>query len=218
MKINLIDKNIIDLRFDSLKEQSLTLFRISEYYESPYDNIRGEYFSTEQFLEYYVDENGILDYFNGWSAFNIPGYSINEFFNHFIDITKREKDIRNIVKNFNEDYYLISSIEGNEEDFNHELCHAKYYLNKVYQQEVKQIIDNFPVEIYNQFLCSLTSMGYQNSKKIIVDEINAYLSTSKKKYIKEEFISDYDSIKSYRKELKKKFNKIKKSININTLI
>ena len=155
-KVEVIDGNIIHLSFRSRKDQSLSMFRISEFYESPHMPRRGEYFSVEQFLELYTTDKGHLNYFNYWDGFNIPGDVINEFYMHFNkDLLKREARLQDLiwdsVNTFN-DYYVISTVGKSKELFNHELSHAKYYLNESYKNEVNEYINTLPKDIINNII------------------------------------------------------------------
>lgn len=219
-KLDIIDENIVSLTFDTLKSQSLTLFRLSEFYESPFNSIRGKPFDVDIFLEQYMDDKGNISYFSFWDAYNIPGYSINQFGKLFqYMLTTREEELLHCLKkNINQDkpYYLISAIKGKKSDFMHELCHAKYYLNYEYKHKVLDVISQIPLYLYDEFKASLIDTGYSSDDTIIMDEINAYLSTSSKKFIRKNFVDD-EEILYYQKILKLLFDEEKKSIRINTI-
>ena len=193
---------------------------MSEFYESPYDQIRNQQFSIEDFLYTYMSEKGKINYFSYWDAYNIPGETVDSFIKTFeFQLTIAEKELLKIIFSYinsNEPYYLISALNGKKSDFEHELCHAKYKLDPVYKKKVRSIVEKIPKRLFKQFKNNLIEFGYANDDEIIVDEINAYLSTSSKKYIKNNFVFD-DKILKYREMLSKEFKKIKKSININTI-
>jgi len=193
---------------------------MSEFYESPYDQIRNQQFSIEDFLYTYMSEKGKINYFSYWDAYNIPGETVDSFIKTFeFQLTRAEKELLKIIFSYinsNEPYYLISALNGKKSDFEHELCHAKYKLDPVYKKKVRSIVEKIPKRLFKQFKNNLIEFGYANDDEIIVDEINAYLSTSSKKYIKNNFVFD-DKILKYREMLSKEFKKIKKSININTI-
>jgi len=193
---------------------------MSEFYESPYPEIRNQLFSIEDFLHFYMNDKGEIDYFSFWDAYNIPGESITSFVINFeFQMTKSEvKLLTEVLSHINDDqpYYLISALKNKVEDFEHELSHAKYKLDTTYKEKVDSIIEKIPKKLYNEFKSNLIKIGYADDDVIIVDEINAYLSTSPKKYIKCNFVSD-DGIFKYRKKLKKLFKDIKKDIQINTI-
>ena len=219
-QLDIIDSNIASLTFNTFRDQSISLFRMSEFYESPYDQIRNQQFSIEDFLYTYMSEKGKINYFSYWDAYNIPGETVDSFIKTFeFQLTIAEKELLKIIFSYinsNEPYYLISALNGKKSDFEHELCHAKYKLDPVYKKKVRSIVEKIPKRLFKQFKNNLIEFGYANDDEIIVDEINAYLSTSSKKYIKNNFVFD-DKILKYREMLSKEFKKIKKSININTI-
>ena len=74
-------KGIIHLRFPSQSEMTHSMFRLSEYFESPFNTIREHYFSVKQFYSSYV--NVYEEYFNYFEGFNIPLESILSFADKF---------------------------------------------------------------------------------------------------------------------------------------
>jgi hypothetical protein len=211
-EIKVIDKNIVSLTFENFRDQSISLFRLSEFYESPYEEIRNQRTGIDDFLYFYMTQKGKINYFSYWDAFNIPGYSIVSFIDHFrFDLTRTEKTLFSEIIDLvdeNEPFYLISALKGRKSDFEHEFCHAKYFLDEKYRTKVQEIIDSIPKKLYNKFKDNLVKCGYSNDEQIIVDEINAYLSTSSRKYIRNNFVYD-DDIEKYQKKLKKLFKKMK---------
>lgn len=209
----MIDKNIVSLTFDNFRDQSICLFRLSEFYESPHEDIRNQRTGIDDFLYYYMTEKGKINYFSYWDAFNIPGYSVISFIDHFrFDLTRTEKKLFEQILELvdeNEPFYLISALKGRKSDFEHEFCHAKYFLDEKYKIEVLNIINKMPLYVYDEFKASLIKMGYSSDDEIIIDEINAYLATSGKKYIKKNFVSDYNEIEKFQKKIKKLFRKNK---------
>lgn len=221
VKVNLIDDNIVHLSFPTSKEQALSLFRISEHYESPHSDIKGKYFSIELFLDTYMTDKGHLKYFNYWDGFNVPGCSINKFYSSFHEMTRRELQLKGIIESCvirNNPYYLISTVNNNKILFNHEFSHAKYYLDDQYRESVNECIDQIPKDILTSIKNSLIAMGYCDDHDILYDEINAYFSTSNKTTIKSYFDIEYSELEPYILNLKKKFKAMKKLININTII
>jgi len=182
MKVKIYNNNIISLTFKSQKELTLTLCRAQEYYECNSNKLRGKVFTFEEFIDHYTDVNGYLTYFSYWSGFNLPGYVLEEFFNQFT-LTKREEKIREITENFkNKQYYLIASKNSDYETLRHELIHAHYYLNPVYRQEANVLVKHMRSELRKDLSTKLKKLGYTQS--VLIDEINAYMSTSGTKYLR----------------------------------
>ena len=56
------------LRFETQYEVTSTFLRVQEHYESP--QFHGRIFTLEQYMDWYVAENGAFTYFQDWSGFN----------------------------------------------------------------------------------------------------------------------------------------------------
>ena len=182
-KYNIINGNIFHAEYDTQKEIAMTFFRMAEYYESPHKSIFRKVFTFEQFLDCYVDDDGFFPYLEAWPAFNIPGKYVEEFFEKFgytYDITERERRLYWLIKqNMGyTDYYVISNLKHNTEDYEHELCHALYYTNPEYKAKVNELIKQMPIADTAMLSQILIEMEYPDNDEIMMDELNAYLSTN----------------------------------------
>jgi len=190
MKLKVIKNNILYITFQSQKDLTLTLCRPQEYYECNSTKLRGAVFTFEELIDHYIDDMGYLTYFSYWSGFNIPSNILEEFFKHF-ELSPREKKLRDVTKPFkNKSYYLIATKKGDENTLEHELVHAHYYLNPVYRQEANVLVKHMRPELRKCLTKVLKEMGYNST--VMVDEINAYMSTSDTKYLREELELDID--------------------------
>ncbi|MEK7106247.1 MAG: ABC transporter ATP-binding protein, partial [Patescibacteria group bacterium] len=54
-----------------------TFLRFQEHYESP--KFRGQFFSLEEFMDWYAEEYGNFTYYKDWTGFNIPSYILKSF-------------------------------------------------------------------------------------------------------------------------------------------
>jgi hypothetical protein len=201
--------NVLFFEFESHKEMLMTMFRIQEYYESPFDKIRNNYFTVEQFIDAYMEEDGELDYFAKWGGFNVPSHIVKDFFFNFrFDLTDREKILKKgIEENLSskDSFYIIAALKGQATCMQHELAHALYYLDKDFKDKALELVLSMPPETRNQMHTVLGGMGY--TPEVFDDEIQAYLSTSDKKYLKEQFKINSDDIKSTTDSLKKLLKK-----------
>lgn len=189
-KIKVLSKNnnILHLEFPTRKEITMTMGRPQEFYESGHKHLRNKVFTQEVFLDTFTNDDGDVNYFNSWSGFNVPGNKMEEFFTHFDDWTKREFLLRRAISdNINpyKDYYVIATIAGDTPTIDHELVHAHYYLNKDYQRAVKKLIKQLDPVICDSITKTLKEMGYAG--QVVTDEINAYITTSSKTYMKKRF-------------------------------
>jgi len=183
MKLKLIRDNILYLTFPTQKELTLTLCRPQEFYECNDSRFRGTVFTFEQFIDHYLDDLGYLTYFSYWSGFNLPSNILEEFFYKF-KLSDREQLLRDITKPFkSKPYYLIATKKGDKDTLDHELVHAHYYLNAVYRQEVNVLVRHMRPELKKQLSKKLKELGYNST--VLIDEINAYMSTSSAKYLSE---------------------------------
>jgi hypothetical protein len=191
------------------------MFRVQEYYESNNKKIHNKIFTTEDFIEEYTDSGGNLDYFSFWEGFNVPGNIINNFFKSF-ELTKREIVFKKTIEKFldrKKDYYVIAT-DGDNTTLKHELAHALYYLNEEYREKVKEIIENIPASEHKKLINNLNKLQYNDS--VHTDEIQAYLATSKKSELVDDFELDYDKMKKYISSIRKLFKGYLDKQNENT--
>ncbi len=162
----------------------MTLSRPQEFYESDNIKLRNRIFTYEQFIDQHTHKDGCFDYFTYWGGFNLPCHVLEDFFDTF-ELTMRESKVREVTKKFKrKPYYLIGTIAGDDETLKHELIHAHYYLNPVYKQQVDVLVRSMRKDLKTQLTFALKNMGYANH--VITDEINAYMASSKLKYLKNE--------------------------------
>ena len=156
--------------------------RPQEFYESPYPEIRGHYFTLDQFkARYAADNGGMFTYFDDWHGFNIPGHVMIEFFETFSrDLSMPEQALREFTRGL-DPFYLIGSHEGNDEEdsLEHELAHATYYLNDWYRANARKLVENFRTSMPADSAALVTQLkawGYGDTT--LTDELNAYMATT----------------------------------------
>ena len=163
-----------------------TFMRPQEYYESPYQNIRGHVFTTEEYEDTYAAHTGAFTYYQDWSGFNIPAETVLSFFENFKLLTRKEQMLKHLLQPMFEDQhrsYLIGIIDGDTRTYDHELAHALYATNSDYRNEAQALLADVPnrdgMEKY------LLHMGYDITK--IEDERQALLATSPAAHIENRF-------------------------------
>ena len=167
---------VLHLRFNSKIEQNLSMCRISEYFESPFEEIRDKIFTVDEFLKLYqplsYEGKTFWEYFEG---FNVPAFHVNNFYKNFIP-TQREISIRSVW--FKGDYkYLISDIETCSSDvLAHELAHANFAIDEDYHELVTTALQSIDTETFKILANDLKKIGYHDGN--IADELHAYLLTS----------------------------------------
>jgi hypothetical protein len=182
MKVDLINDNIYHLISNNQYELASTFIRMEEFYESPFADINGKWFSLDFYMDRYAEANdGKFSYFTDWTGFNIPGNSLLEFFDKFdSDLRTKEKNVRQFIERHildnDANFYIIGSIDGDSGILNHEYAHANYYLNDNYRIACEKIWQKMPVLTQIHMTDALIAKGYTFSK--VEDETQAYLSTA----------------------------------------
>ena len=210
-------KNCLLLEFNTQKDLALAFCRVEEYYEGN-PKVNGKYLSFVDFIDAFMTDDGKLDYFHFWTGFNIPGNIYMEWAKqNSSDRTKWEIALAQAISSkldLSKPFYVIGGKKGDMEVIDHEIAHALYYMNKDFWTEMNILTSKFgcssPKE-YKKMVTGLKKMGY--GENVIRDEIQAYLSTSKKKELVDRFKLDYDTslpwIRQFRKVLLK-YNTSKK--------
>jgi hypothetical protein len=73
-----VAEGIYLLRFKTQYELTSTFLRVQEHYESP--QFHGRIFTLEQYMDWYVADNGAFTYFQDWSGFNVPSTAFQPFY------------------------------------------------------------------------------------------------------------------------------------------
>jgi hypothetical protein len=190
-----IRKNVFLVQADSQYALTSMFMRPQEFYESPFEEIRGKYFTLEQYMDRYAKENRKFTYFEDWSGFNIPSEYFSKFFNTFQhkDLTVKEitlKDnINTLRNNWDDTFYVIGIIKGQEKVLKHEIAHAYWYLDFNYAAHMVDLIkETISDKLYNTASESLIKKGY--SLLFVNDEIHAYMATASREGILEIFSWD----------------------------
>ena len=160
--------------------------RPQEYYESPFNNIRGKYFSVEEYMDTYAKENGSFTYLTDWCGFNIPSDSFKNFFETFsYDLTRKERILFQMVNgmrpNLKDEFYIIGACKQkkNKITIAHEIAHANWFLYPEYKEKMIELTKEIPTYLYEDAYYSLKNFGYFDS--MIDDEIQAYMATAPRK-------------------------------------
>ena len=74
-------------------------------------------------------------------------------------------------------WYLIGADTLKSKTMDHEIAHGLYYTNKQYKKNCDELISKIKPTHYNKLKKILIMMGYVGEKKIIDDEIQAFMST-----------------------------------------
>jgi len=195
-------KNCLLLEFNTQKDLALAFCRVEEYYEGQ-PQLNRKYTSFVDFIDFFMKDDGSINYFNYWSGFNIPGNVFTEWSQKEMhDKTKWELALADEVQkklNLEKPFYIIGGKKGDMNVIDHEIAHALYYMNTEYKDLMDaanyQFYKNLRME-YSKMVKKLKKMGYGDN--VIKDEVQAYMSTSTKKELVEKFELDFVKIKGFR--------------------
>lgn len=209
-------KGCYHLKAKDQYELTSTLMRIQEFYECPFDHIRGNYFDLEEFMDAYAEEHGNFTYFSDFVGFNLDNRSIRRFFKLFPTrkLTKKEKAFKKLVTPLlkaRKKFSIIATYEkttNSYSTFEHELAHGLYHLNNKYKKEMDKLTNSLK-EFKEPCFNVIRKMGYAND--VCYDECQAFLSTSSGTYLKKK---GFDKVigKSMIKEYRKLFEEYKEQL------
>ena len=192
--------------------RAMLFCRYQEYYESPFTEIRGENFSLEYFMKLYTNKNNgkYFSYPDDWAGYNVPAHVLLLAERRF-DKNKNGYDeimsdiIHHCIKeSFPNPWYLIGVDKIKSTTMNHEIAHGLYYTNPQYKKEMDELVSTIEEKIYHRLKKSLLKIGYADDKKIIDDEIQAFMSTGKLSSWNEK---DYSKYSNSFVKIFKKYNK-----------
>jgi hypothetical protein len=176
-KSKIIGGNIFFVEFSTQRDLCETLLRLQENYENPY--FKDKVFTLDEFKPWYVKQMGKWSYYKDWSGFNFPSYIPWRFFRGDFDPLS-EKELKFIKRLFliaqnHLKFYVIATYKGTGNAFDHELCHALYYVNDEYRRGMKRILKGQDLTSVNVALKQLT---YHPS--VWLDEAQAFMATGMK--------------------------------------
>jgi hypothetical protein len=190
--------------------------RLQEFYESPYPEIRGHWFSLDFFKSIYSkDKDGKFTYYEDWAGFNIPGHVVLKFFTTFIDLSPKEKQLKKLLQNAlksTSTFYVIGVPKGDKRVITHEFAHALYHISSTYKKSMLEISKKLPPKIRRIVFGKLKQIGYD--KTVMYDELQAFFATGKINELRY-FFGDsinLDMVKGHRK-IFRKYENYKGKIN-----
>ncbi len=163
------------LIFPSAYQCNATFLRFQEHYESP--KFAGKIFDWEEYMDWCAEQRGNFTYFEDWSGFNLPGRVLEVFYaGKFDPLTRKERALLDIFENVKGNFYVIGTYrEDGLWTIRHEIIRGLFYLFPDYRRAVREAISGCDTSAIKEIL--LGSCGY--SRKVLVDEINAYLTSSR---------------------------------------
>lgn len=173
-------KDVVHMRFPDQKSLCHNFIRLTEFYEAPYPEIRGNYFKLDDYKRLYtVDHGRPFSYYKDWHGFNVPGRVVRAFAKTFAhDLTFEERRIVDLKPMA----YLIGT--WRDAELSHEMAHAMYHLSRRYRETVRALVSKmWATDLwlkrtgdYGAFEKWLYKEGYTSG--VITDEFGAYFSTN----------------------------------------
>jgi hypothetical protein len=172
-------------------DRAMLFCRYQEYYESPFPEIRNNTFSLESYMRRYTKTKKLtfFSYPHDWVGYNIPSNILIESHKKFTSHSPNEYDnvMGEIITYCNENtkgeehqpWYIIGVDKIKSGTMDHEIAHGLYYTNLRYKVEMDYLISQIRKTEYISLGKHLIKAGYVNDKKIIDDEIQAFMSTGK---------------------------------------
>lgn len=202
-------KNIYHFIYPNQYELCSSMLRLEEFYESPFKEIRGKYFTFDFYADLYAKRNNnVFSYYTDWNGFNIPGNAVLDFYDTF-KYELRPKEVKLLgyltehLSKYDSNFYVIATHK--DDDVEHELAHAMYYLNSEYKKNCDEIYKTVPNEFRKKINKKLKDYGY--SSTVYIDETQAYFATDKTPPAYKRFgltKSNTDAIiKAYKQNFKK---------------
>ena len=177
MKITRPLPGVLHLQFTTQTDLCRSFLRMQEFYESPYPEIRGRYFTLPEYIMLYTKDHGKpFSYYTDWHGFNIPGEALRRFGRVFKDkLTTPEQ----LILSIKDVTYLIGTHDDCAEALDHELAHARYHTDLRYRTRAYELV--FHLGVYHPrehraFVEWLKTSGYTTD--VFFDEINAYMATN----------------------------------------
>jgi hypothetical protein len=212
-----IKPKIYCVLIDDDYDRAMLFCRYQEYYESPHKKFRGKYFTWMEYMRHYKDfwKKRIFTYPEDWSGYNIPSNILQQSHHMFCEETEYDIIMNDIywfcVGDTQEkycgervDWYLIGASSKDLKTMDHEIAHGLYFTNDDYRKSVKKLIKDIKPTHYEKLKKKLVKMGYVNDKKIIDDEIQAFMSTGLYNGL------DTKELKKYEKQFVDNFKKYNK--------
>lgn len=209
-----IKPNIYCVLVDDNYDRAMLFCRYQEFYESPYKKFRNKYFSWMEYMRSYKNKwkKDVFTYPEDWSGYNIPSNILEKG----VDIFYKQTEYDNVMNDIYSycalnsqhknngtrcNWYLIGASSKDLKTLNHEIAHGLYFTNKNYKKDVNKLIEDIKPIHYDKLKKKLTKMGYVDDKKIINDEIQAFMSTGLYNGLDTKELKKYESlfIKNFKK-------------------
>lgn len=194
LSIDEITDDVFHIETETQYEIASTFMRVQEFYESSFKEIRGHFFTHEQYMDAYAASNDKkFSYFDDCIGFNIPGNAFNKWVKLFSKYELWEKEenlidlIHDTLEKKTDKFYMIGTYADSDDKgvIDHELSHAWYYLDPTYKRTMLKLVRKLPKTTRKQLDQHLVKEGY--APQVFNDEIIAYMATNPMTYTADMF-------------------------------
>jgi hypothetical protein len=204
LELKKISNQIFQVIGDTKIEISEAFCRIAEHYESP--KFAGQVFTLGQFRAWYCSSEGrgAWTYYTDWGGFNVPDWAFDKFKQGLFDpLTEQEKQIVDWFRYKSGPFYVIGTSKEEEDSdiLEHEICHALFYTNVFYRDEVIALLETAAADL-KELEVFLLHLGYH--KKVLLDECHAYICASSE-YLDECGVPYPAVLKAMLQDIRKKY-------------
>lgn len=185
LEVNSIGDNIVHISMTSKNQLARAMCRFQEYYESPFEDIRGQIFTLGYLKSKGSRSNPRINTYCGtnltesdWDGYNFPRAALEPFFQGLFDpLTPEEECIVEMLKYRTDNFYVIATygdqdLDADDNTIEHEVRHALYGTCEAYRKEVNTILARHSVKLRN-LKKLLSSWGYHET--VLDDECHAYM-------------------------------------------
>lgn len=172
-------------------DRAMLFCRYQEYYESPFSEIRGKFFTLEEYMRVYTQNNNkkYFSYPDDWAGYNVPSSILTEANKLFQDNqSPYDSTMTNIINYCEKEssrrnnyqphlWYLIGVDKLTSTTMDHEVAHGLYYTNLKYKVEMDYITSDMLPKDQLSLRKELIKAGYVDDRCILYDEIQAFMST-----------------------------------------
>ena len=226
MDLNSIGDRIVHIHMEDKKSLARAMCRFQEYYESPFDDIRGKVFTLGQLKSKGSRANPRINTYCGnnivdadWDGYNFPDKAIQPFVQGLFDpLTAEEAAIVEMLRYRDDRFYIIGTYGDDAvvDTMDHEVRHAMYGTCPEYKKEVDKELDKFEFALMPLKDC-LKAWGYHES--VIQDECHAYMGADHDYFFDHfsEYVEEYGIVEvpKLRDALNRIGDKYKKKLGIN---
>lgn len=177
-KVEEVLPRIYHVAFDNDEDLWRTFIRYQEFYESP--KFHGRKFTLLEYENWYRAEfgQGRFTYGDDWGGFNIPSNIIHEAVVGATDLNEYDTVMQEIAVSIpDEKFYLVGTRASttHKTTLNHELAHGLYHTDGVYRESMDEWVHELDERVFHRIRKTLLGYGY--CPHVIIDEVQAYLST-----------------------------------------